>query len=91
VRPRLPANRAAYFTDGVATLRLNRPDHGNAINPDLAADLAEAATQISERPDVRAVLIARQRPELYGRGDSAYSPGETRADATAEPLRRRLG
>jgi 2-(1,2-epoxy-1,2-dihydrophenyl)acetyl-CoA isomerase len=28
------------FTDGIATLRLNRPDDGNAINPDLAADLS---------------------------------------------------
>ena len=36
--------------DGVATLRLNRPEHGNAINPDMAADLLEAATLIAGIP-----------------------------------------
>ncbi len=41
------------FEGGVATLRLNRPDKGNAIDERMAADLAEAATQIAERPDVR--------------------------------------
>jgi 2-(1,2-epoxy-1,2-dihydrophenyl)acetyl-CoA isomerase len=57
------------FTDGIATLRLNRPDDGNAINPDLAADLAEAATQIAERADVRAVLIASNGPNFTVGGD----------------------
>ena len=57
------------FKDGVATLRLNRPDQANAINPDLAADLAEAATQIAERPDVRAVLIAANGPHFTLGGD----------------------
>ena len=57
------------FKDGVATLRLNRPDQANAINPDLAADLAEAATQIAERPDVRAVLIAANGPHFTVGGD----------------------
>lgn len=57
------------FSDGVATLRLNRPDNGNAINPDLAADLAEAATEIAERPDVRAVLIAANGPHFTVGGD----------------------
>src|SRR5260370_34127315 len=46
------------FTGGIATLRLNRPDKGNAIDTDMAADLAEAATQIADRLDVRAVLIS---------------------------------
>ena len=57
------------FKDGVATLRLNRPDQANAINPDLAADLAEATTQIAERPDVRAVLIAANGPHFTVGGD----------------------
>ena len=46
------------FQGSLATLRLNRPDKGNAIDENMAADLAEAATQIAGRSDVRAVLIA---------------------------------
>jgi len=55
--------------DGVATLRLNRPDHGNAIDPQMAADLAEAATQIAENKSVRAVLIAGNGPNFTVGGD----------------------
>ena len=54
---------------GVATLRLNRPDKGNAIDENMAADLAEAATQIAERPDIRAVLIAGNGPNFTVGGD----------------------
>lgn len=57
------------FTDGIATLRLNRPNHGNAINPDMASDLAEAATQITERPGVRAVLITSSGQNFTVGGD----------------------
>jgi 2-(1,2-epoxy-1,2-dihydrophenyl)acetyl-CoA isomerase len=57
------------FADGIATLRLNRADQGNAINPDMAADLAEAATQIAERTDIRAVLIAANGPNFTVGGD----------------------
>src|ERR1700682_5660993 len=35
------------FTDGVATWRLSGPHQGNGVNPELAADLAEATTQIA--------------------------------------------
>jgi 2-(1,2-epoxy-1,2-dihydrophenyl)acetyl-CoA isomerase len=57
------------ISDGVATLRLNRPEQGNAINPDMAADLAEAATQIAENTAVRAVLIAANGPNFTVGGD----------------------
>jgi 2-(1,2-epoxy-1,2-dihydrophenyl)acetyl-CoA isomerase len=66
------------FTAGVATLRLNRPDHGNAIDTDMAADLAEAATQIAERPDVRAVLIAGDGPNFTVGGDLGLFAGTAR-------------
>ena len=63
---------------GVATLRLNRPDKGNAIDERMAADLAEAATQIAERPDVRAVLIAGNGPNFTVGGDLGLFAGTAR-------------
>jgi 2-(1,2-epoxy-1,2-dihydrophenyl)acetyl-CoA isomerase len=66
------------FSDSVATLRLNRPDNGNAIDTDMAADLAEAATQIAERPDVRAVLIAGNGPNFTVGGDLGLFAGTPR-------------
>ncbi|MGA3311303.1 MAG: enoyl-CoA hydratase-related protein [Xanthobacteraceae bacterium] len=77
------------FSDGVATLRLNRPDHGNAINPDMAADLAEAATQISERPDVRAVLIIGSGKNFTVGGDLAVF-AETAREQLPHQLRRMI-
>jgi 2-(1,2-epoxy-1,2-dihydrophenyl)acetyl-CoA isomerase len=66
------------FTDGVATLRLNRANHGNAINPDMASDLAEAATQIAENAHVRAVLIAANGPNFTVGGDLTVFAGTGR-------------
>ncbi len=66
------------FADGVATLRLNRPNQGNAIDPDMAADLAEAATQISENASVRAVLIAGNGPNFTVGGDLGVFAGTAR-------------
>lgn len=65
-------------TAGVATLRLNRPDNGNAIDADMADDLDEAATQIAERPDVRAVLIAANGPSFTVGGDLGLFAGTER-------------
>jgi 2-(1,2-epoxy-1,2-dihydrophenyl)acetyl-CoA isomerase len=66
------------FADGVATLRLNRPEQGNAINPDMAADLAEAATQIAENTNVRAVLIAGNGANFTVGGDLGVFAGTAR-------------
>jgi 2-(1,2-epoxy-1,2-dihydrophenyl)acetyl-CoA isomerase len=66
------------FAGGVATLRLNRPEQGNAINPDMAADLAEAATQIAENTSVRAVLIAGNGANFTVGGDLAVFAGTAR-------------
>ena len=43
-------------TDGVAVLRLDRPKM-NAISVQVEADLREAATELTERDDVRSVVI----------------------------------
>jgi len=66
------------FEDGVATLRLNRPDKGNAIDERMAGDLAEAATQIAERTDVRAVLITGNGPNFTVGGDLGLFAGTAR-------------
>lgn len=56
-------------TDGIATLRLNRPDQGNAINEEMAADLEEASTRIAETSGLRAILIAANGPNFTMGGD----------------------
>ncbi|MGX1096405.1 enoyl-CoA hydratase-related protein [Amorphus sp. MBR-141] len=56
-------------TDGVATLRLNRPKKGNAIDETMAYELLDAATEIAERDDVRAILIVGDGPNFTVGGD----------------------
>src|SRR5690606_30509564 len=55
--------------DGVATVRLNRPGSGNAINPAVANDLYEIATRASTDPGVRAVLLCGAGPLFTAGGD----------------------
>jgi 2-(1,2-epoxy-1,2-dihydrophenyl)acetyl-CoA isomerase len=57
------------IAEGIATLRLNRPEQGNAINEEMAADLEEVATRIAERTEVRAVLIVGNGPNFTVGGD----------------------
>src|SRR4029453_2924089 len=54
------------------------PDKGNAIDERMAAALAEAATQIAERPDVRAVLITGNGPNFTVGGDLGLFAGSAR-------------
>ena len=53
---------------GVATLTLNRPDHMNAIDLDMAKALHEVAHHLSNEVSVRAVI-------LTGAGDKAFCAG----------------
>jgi 2-(1,2-epoxy-1,2-dihydrophenyl)acetyl-CoA isomerase len=77
------------FNAGVATLRLNRPDNGNAIDECMATDLAEAATQIAERSDIRAVLIAGNGPNFTVGGDLSLF-AETAREQLPNRLRRMI-
>ena len=45
-------------TDGIADVRLNRPDKLNAIDPAMFSALSEAATDLAGRDDVRAVVLS---------------------------------
>ncbi len=45
------------FSDGIARLTLNRPQHYNALSTGLMAELQDCLDQIAEDPSVRAVII----------------------------------
>ena len=62
---------ALSLTDGIARLRLNRPDAANAINGHLAAELFDAATRLRWDPSVRTVLIGANGRVFCGGGDVA--------------------
>jgi 2-(1,2-epoxy-1,2-dihydrophenyl)acetyl-CoA isomerase len=61
--------RAEVAEDGVAHLALARPDHGNAIDLQLAKDLNTALTAWSHDPRVRAVLVTGDGPTFCVGGD----------------------
>lgn len=76
------------LADGLATVRLNRPDHANAINPAMTKDLSEVATRLREDSSVRAVLLAGNGPMFTAGGDLALFAGL--ADGELPPLLRRM-
>ncbi|KQT93498.1 2-ketocyclohexanecarboxyl-CoA hydrolase [Marmoricola sp. Leaf446] len=44
-------------TDSVGTVRLNRPDRGNSVTPDVVTRLAESVLDLTARHDVGAVVL----------------------------------
>lgn len=56
---------------GLATVTLNRPDKGNAIDATCAAELRQVALQLSHDPSVRAVLLRANGKLFSGGGDLA--------------------
>jgi 2-(1,2-epoxy-1,2-dihydrophenyl)acetyl-CoA isomerase len=58
--------------DHVATLTLSRPDAGNAIDPDVARELRDAARSLAERGDVRALLLRAEGRMFCVGGDVGY-------------------
>ncbi len=44
-------------SDGVATITINRPEGANAMNPQMALELAEVGIRCDDNPAVRAVVI----------------------------------
>lgn len=55
--------------DGVAHLRLNRPDAANGINLALAKELRDATTAIAADPGARVVLLTGAGARFCGGGD----------------------
>lgn len=56
-------------TDGVATVRLDRPEHGNAIDTVMARELGELATRLAEDDTVRAIVLGGNGPMFNAGGD----------------------
>lgn len=54
---------------GVATLTLNRPEQLNAVNPQLHLELEEVLVEVSDDPDVRAVVITGAGRAFCAGGD----------------------
>jgi methylglutaconyl-CoA hydratase len=85
--PMLLQDRA---TNGVATLRLNRPEVHNAFNDALIAELTQALRRLDADAAVRAVVLAANGPSFSAGADlqwmrrmAAYSEAENEADARA--------
>lgn len=77
------------IADGIATLRLNRPDQGNAINEEMAADLEEASARMAEISGLRAVLIAGNGKNFTMGGDINLFAGTPQAELPGK-LRRMI-
>jgi 2-(1,2-epoxy-1,2-dihydrophenyl)acetyl-CoA isomerase len=65
---------------GVATIRLNRPEAGNAIDLTLVEDFYEAVFRAADDPAVRAVLLCGTGRSLSTGGDLAMFAGLARAE-----------
>ena len=60
--------------DGIARIRLHRPQAANSINPQMAKDLLQVALRCDEDPSVRAVVLEARGPMFCAGGDlSAFS------------------
>jgi 2-(1,2-epoxy-1,2-dihydrophenyl)acetyl-CoA isomerase len=72
--------------DGVARLRLNRPEASNAINRDLLEALAEAVRSIQRDRSVRAVVLSGEGENFCAGGDvrEFAAQGETLPDHLRE-------
>lgn len=83
-----PRTIVLQITEGVAELRLNRPQQKNAISQEMSHELSEAITSIDQNSDVKVVILS-------GAGGAFCSGGDTRslaASASSSPgeMRRRM-
>jgi 2-(1,2-epoxy-1,2-dihydrophenyl)acetyl-CoA isomerase len=62
--------------DGVGLIRLNRPDDGNAITLEVAAELLEVAGRCDEDPEVRAVVLTGSGKMFCAGGDLKAFAGQ---------------
>jgi 2-(1,2-epoxy-1,2-dihydrophenyl)acetyl-CoA isomerase len=55
--------------EGIATIRLSRPDAANAFNLTLVTELNHAATRCQQDPDVRVVVLGTNGKLFSAGGD----------------------
>src|SRR4051812_13274306 len=58
--------------DGVARLRLERPEAGNAMDPAIATGILERATELEGRDDVRVIVLEAAGSAFCVGGDLGY-------------------
>jgi 2-(1,2-epoxy-1,2-dihydrophenyl)acetyl-CoA isomerase len=69
--------------DGVAIVTLDRPDAGNSINADMAAELRTVALNLSHDASVRAVVLQSFGKVFCGGGDLGAFAGQDAGDVAA--------
>lgn len=55
--------------DGVGLIRLNRPNEGNALIPEMACELLDAANRCDDDPEIRAVVLTGNGKMFCAGGD----------------------
>ena len=68
-QPRGGTLRTERAADGVVLLTLDRPDRGNGVVPELAADLTETLTALDADTTVRAVVVTGAGPQFSAGAD----------------------
>jgi 2-(1,2-epoxy-1,2-dihydrophenyl)acetyl-CoA isomerase len=79
----MPNRVSGEIKDGIATIVLNRPEKGNAVDPEFAHELSEVIRSVAENAFVRAVL-------LTGTGKSFCLGGDIVGMCAAPDLRSHL-
>jgi len=78
------------ISDGVAEIRLNRPDQRNAMNPAFWREIRSVFEGLDQNPDARVAVITSTGPH-FSAGLDLKSFGDIMSAGSGEEGRRRLG
>ena len=73
------------ITDGVADVRLTRPEKRNALDGAMFAGLVAAGERLKAEPGVRAVVLSGEGPDFCAGLDFGCVPGHARRRAAQRP------
>ena len=68
-------------SDGVARLKLNRPDRRNAMSPELGGEIVRAVAELNDESALRAVIVSGAGKGFSSGGDFALLEQRTRCPA----------